>query len=159
MAAPWHLIEEKLEVAMQTALVTEYGGSIDSSGLITGGDFDGVRILIGFSLDEIEPPYIAVIADESEPAEDSLSIPTGNQSVQVKVRVCGHRGDTTRDLHSALAAKVKDFIYADALPNLLNAAGVTDLTVYRTYPSRTSRRIEDAMLITETTFTAKAMPS
>lgn len=160
MAAPWHLIEEKVEDAFAAALLTEYGGTVAPSGLVTGGDFDGYRLLVGFGLDEIVPPYISIIADESEPAESALAIPTGNQNVMVKLRVCSHFGDgATRSAHSAIAAKVKDFAYADNLAALLVAAGVTDFSVDYTFPQQTRRTVEDSMICTETTVRVRARPS
>ena len=159
MAAPWHMIEEKIEDAFAAALLTEYGGSADAAGLITGGDLDGLRLLVGFSLDDIQPPYISIIADESEPSEVGLAEATGNQNVKVRLKVCGHRGEATRAGHSALAAKMKDFAYASNLETLLNDAAITDLTVTRTYPQNTQRTIEEAMLCTETIISVKAKPS
>jgi len=159
MAAPYHLIEEKLEDAFAAALLTEYTGTVDAAGLISGGDLAGFYLFKGFSLLDIVPPYISIVCDESRPSEDGLAEATGNQLVQLRAKVCGHRGDTTRASHSAIAGKIKDFIYASNLEALLNAEAVTDLTVTRTYPQATTRRIEDAQLCTETTVAIKAQPS
>lgn len=159
MAAPWHLIEEKLEDAFASALLTEYGGTVDGDGLVFGGDFDGWHLFKGFGLQEIVPPYVCVKAVASEPSEPQLETPTGNQQVTLAVSVHGHKNEDTRASHSAMAARVKDFCYASNLVALLTAEAVTDLTIRRTFPGRTERTVEDDYLVTSTELIVKAYPS
>lgn len=158
MSAPWHLIEEKVEDAFQSALFTEYGGTV-SDNLISGGDFDGFYIYKGMSLAELNLPRLEIMATSSEPSEPEIETPTGNQDVMLTVSVHGHKNEATRAGHSFYAAKLKDFCYASNLKDLLNAAAVTDLTVFRTFPQRTERRVDEDHLTTETQLKIKAMPS
>lgn len=158
MSAPWHMIEEKVEDAFQSALITEYGGAI-SDNLITGGGFDGFYIYKGMSLVELNLPRLEIMATSSEPSEPEIETPTGNQDVMLAVSVHGHKNEATRAGHSAYAAKLKDFCYASNLVTLLNDEAITDLTVFRTFPQRTERRVDEDHLTTETTVKIKAMPS
>ena len=97
MSAPWHLIEEKLEDAMQTALLTEYGGSIDTAGYVTGGSLDGWYIFKGFILYEVVPPFISIVCTSSEPSEPNVETASGNQTVMMTLDVRGHKNEDTRD--------------------------------------------------------------
>lgn len=159
MAAPWHLIEEKLEDAFAAALLTEYGGTVDSAGLVSGGSLAGWYLFKGFSLLEIVPPYICVKAVSSEPSEPNVETPTGNQTVQLMVSVHGQKNEDTRSAHSAMAARVKDFCYASNLVALLTAETISDLTIRRTFPGMTERTVEDDYLVTSTELRVLAYPS
>ena len=159
MSAPWHLIEEKVEDAFVTALLTEYGGTVDSAGLVTGGDLAAWYLFKGFSLSEIVPPYISVVASNSEPSEKDVATASGNQDVTLTIEVAGHKNEDTRAAHSAMSAKIKDFCYASNLVTLLTDAAITDLTVRFTFPQRTERRIQDDYLVTATELKVKALPS
>ena len=159
MSAPYHLIEEKLEDAIKAAILAEYGGTADAAGLVTGGDLAGFTLLTGFCLDEINPPIIAIVADQSEPTEGTLYLATGNQTVTVRLMVVGHFGESTRAGHSAAAARLKDFAYASNIVALLNASAIADLTVTWAFPAGTVRDTDAGTLRTTTTLTIKARPS
>lgn len=159
MSAPWHLIEEKVENAFAAALLTEYAGSVDGVGLVTGGDLDGWHLFKGFSLQEIVPPFIQVIATGSEPTEPDVETASGNQTVTLEIEVHGQKNEATRDTHSAMAARVKDFCYASNLVALMTAEAIPDLTVMRTFPQKTQRSVGDDYLITTTELRVKALPS
>ena len=160
MAAPWHLIEEKAEDAFVTALLTEYGGTRDTAtGLISGGDLDAHYLFKGFDLLDIKTPFVAIVCDESEPAESGLEYATGNQRVKVSIQLQSEHNDATRTAHSAIAAKLRDFCYASNLVALLNAAGVTDFTATYTYPDKATRGVDDGRIITTIDLLISCRPS
>ena len=160
MSAPWHLIEEKAEDAVMSALLTEYGGTRSStSGLISGGSFDGCYMFKGFDLMDIQLPFIGIVCDESEPAESALATPTGNQRVKVTLSFRSQHNDATRAAHSANAARIRDFCYASNLVTLLNAEGVTDFTATYTYPDKATRGVDDGQMVTSIDLMISCKPS
>ena len=142
-----HFIEEKVEDAFQSALLTENGGTLTGVD-ISGGTFDGFKIFKGFSLQDIEPPFIAVICAQSGPEDKPAAEFTGNQACTLTIGVYGHKGDTTRAAHAAIVGAVRDFMYASNAVALLNAAGVTEFTVLYVRPLQATREVQFGMLKT-----------
>lgn len=163
----YHFIEEKVEDALASVLVSESGGSL-SGNAITGGSLDGFYLYKGFSLDEMNFPAVIVAATASRPNEPRIGAASGNQIVTVRVAVMGHRGDasTTRSGHATASGAVRDILYTDdsvstgtGLAVLLNAAGVSSLTVMRTFPGASTRGVQGGMIVTETSVEVKCYPN
>lgn len=163
----YHYTEEKIEDALASVIVSETGGAL-SDNAITGGSLDGFYLYKGFSLDEMNFPALIVSAVSTRPNEPRIDAASGNQVVTVRVAVMGHYGDpsTTRSGHAAASGAVRDILYTDdsvttgtGLAVLLNAAGVSNLTVMRTFPGASTRGVQGGMIVTETSVDIKCYPN
>lgn len=163
----FHFIEEKVEDALASVIISQTGGAL-SGNSISGGSLDGFFLYKGFSLEEMDFPALLVTAVSTRPNEPRIDAASGNQMVTVRVQVMGHKGDatTTRSAHAAVAGAVRDVLYIDddvelgtGLSVLMNAAGVADLTVMKTFPSASTRGVQGGLIVTETSVDVKCYPN
>jgi len=162
-----HFIEEKCEDAIAAIIVAQTSGTLTGTA-IAGGSLDGFNIYKGFSLEDMAFPCVIVAAVSARPNELRVDAATGNQLVTVRVEVCGHKGDatTSRTAHASAAGAVRDVLYMDddtdigtGLKVLMNAAGVSDFTVMRTFPGASNRGVRGGLIVTETSVEVKCFPS
>ena len=146
MGAPYHSADEKIEDAVAAVLASE----LATTGLTVG---------LGMEAVDVAFPFCGIVCAKSEPHERSIETPTGNVDCEVVVSVMTDLHQTTRAQHAAYVAAVRDVLYASNLTELLNAAGVADLTVYRSFPGQTTRAIDQDARRTDCTLLVWCAPS
>jgi len=163
----FHFIEEKVEDALASVILSQTGGNLSGT-LIVGGSLDGFNLYKGFSLEDMDFPAVTVSAVSARPNEPRLDAASGNQLVTVRVQVMGNKGDatTTRSAHASAAGAVRDVLYIDddtqtgtGLAVAMNAVGVDSFTVMRTFPGASTRGVQGGMIVTETSVDVKCYPN
>lgn len=145
----FHLIEEKAEDALQTALLTCTGDTLTDH-LAAGGELAGWYVYKGFSNTEKSLPYVSITAPSAEALYQDTSLPPGNWAVSLVVTMVSHVNDKTRADHSSTAGTVRDYLVSVDLKNWLNQAGVSGFAAYRAFLGETSREVDEDLVKTET---------
>jgi len=134
MAAPYHLIESKVEDAIAAQIADQ-----KSAGLT------GVTTFKGLSGSDITVPALLVVADEAEPELIGETV-TGNWRVTVRVTVLSHATDTTRAAHEGFVGQIRDLLVGEHLTfvsTLNTLAPVTDFTAVTWEPGLATRDVTD----------------
>lgn len=138
MAAPYHLIESKLEDAMAAMLATAIPANIAD-----------LTVYKGYAGGEITIPALLLTIESAEPEVVGEDI-TGNWTCEFTATVVTSSDDTTRAIHEGYAAEIRDVLVGTSgLVALLNAEAITDLTVYRWVPGECRRLVDDDKRRTE----------
>ena len=134
MAAPYNLIEEKVEDAFSSMLGTAVTGATKIKGLV---EDPGVF------------PALVIMADNARSAMDA-DPNGGNWIVDVKLSVLTEMNDSTRAAHSMIVGLLRDKIMTDDLIANLNAAGVTEFVADAWTLGPCQRGMQDGMRATTT---------
>ena len=155
MAAPYHLIESKIEDALAAAIATV-------------GTLTALTVYKGNQGEEITLPALLLYVETSEPEIVSGDVGpvglggtvTGNWLCSLMAVVVTSSDDKTRAQHEAYVAELRDILVGTAnLHTLMNNESITDLTVHQWLPGECRRLVDEGQRRTEQDGTVYAQPS